>query len=592
MNMKIKEYIKDFCKSHKGRIIGLVSLSVASIIIMITLIIFASLILDRVALLSTTIDKNATLQAILWFNIGVMILIVGVFIVNLFLNKMVNRFGSDIANNITDITYSTLLRGELYDVSNIEVDHLTDSITKSCDKIGNDYIAGRLVKMIHCSISFFGLAIYLFIISSVFALISLFICIIFYWLIKLGHKLLIKRLDEYENESIQRENEVKYNINNLKNIKIRNGIKKEEDEYYKISSDLNRSYNKKSLLTVFNNSLLVNLISGVLISGYLFFLYIQFKTGNDGRIELWPNKTILGHTLAVILTVFLMLNFFKSMLDHYLKYFNIKRDFNSINAILEFRPEARSENINSLEEVSVLKFDHVSFEYSLNDKTVLDKISFELQKGEKLGVLGISKSGKTTLVDMISKIIRPRSGRITINDCDINKLNTGYLRNIIAYVPQNFSLLDGTIEQNIIYPIGLDEYRYNEALNKCMIKDILINLPKRDQELVKDVKLSQSDVCKIALAYAIYKDSPIIILDEVTKQLDQATETKIMSEFYKLKNKMIIVVSDHITNLTKCDKILILKDGKALEYGNVNELANNPRSVYAKIMSEATRKSL
>ena len=112
-----------------------------------------------------------------------------------------------------------------------------------------------------------------------------------------------------------------------------------------------------------------------------------------------------------------------------------------------------------------------------------------------------------------------------------------------------------------------------------------MNLPKRDQENVKDVNLSLADIERIGLANAFYKDSPIIILDDATAKLDSTSEKEILEEFFKLKNKIMIISSNRIATLAKCDKILILNEGKVVEYGNASDLMANSRSTYSKMIA-------
>ena len=116
-----------------------------------------------------------------------------------------------------------------------------------------------------------------------------------------------------------------------------------------------------------------------------------------------------------------------------------------------------------------------------------------------------------------------------------------------------------------------------------------MNLPKRDQENALNINLSPADIERIGLANAFYKDSPIIILDEATNKLDNTSEKEILEEFFKLKNKMMIITSSRIATLTKCDKILILNDGKVVEFGKTNELLSNSRSAFSKMMNEVGR---
>ena len=119
-----------------------------------------------------------------------------------------------------------------------------------------------------------------------------------------------------------------------------------------------------------------------------------------------------------------------------------------------------------------------------------------------------------------------------------------------------------------------------------------MNLPKRDQENVKDIRLNPSDIEKIGLAHALYKDAPIIILDEATNKLDQQSESEILGEFYKLKNKITVVISNRISTLLKCDKILILNDGKVVEYGRTEDLLNDKRSTYSKMIGDINNRRI
>ena len=205
----------------------------------------------------------------------------------------------------------------------------------------------------------------------------------------------------------------------------------------------------------------------------------------------------------------------------------------------------------------------------------------------KLGLIGLPGSGKTTIADLITKVIRPRQGNVLINNCDINKLNTYYLRDIVTYVPQNYELLDASIEENIIYPLSLDEYKYNDSLNKCKLKDLIFSLADHDETNARKANLTAADIQKISLANAFYKDSPIVILDDATSKLDTVTEEEIMSEFFKLKNKISIVISNRINNIVECDKVLIINNGKVSEYGKTEELLANKNSAFSRMVTDA-----
>ncbi|HBP25786.1 MAG TPA: hypothetical protein DD618_02410 [Acholeplasmatales bacterium] len=191
------------------------------------------------------------------------------------------------------------------------------------------------------------------------------------------------------------------------------------------------------------------------------------------------------------------------------------------------------------------------------------------------------------MFDLVTKLIRPRDGVISINNCDLNKMNTFYLRDIITAVPQEISLMDDTIANNITYPMAFDEYKYNDALNRSGLKDILSTLENKDQTRIdKNSQFSNDFRQRIVLANAFYKDSKIFVLNEATSYLDVRSEEAIMKEFYKLKNKIAIVMSDKVYNILNCDKVLIISEGRVLEYGKVQDLLQNKDSEFNRMIKK------
>ena len=313
---------------------------------------------------------------------------------------------------------------------------------------------------------------------------------------------------------------------------------------------------------------------------------IKFYNYNSYNTYLNSIGSVLGSLMLIPISILE----FKKILIIYHTTLNQDEAAQRLDCIYSVRAESRSENVPSLEEIHSLKFDSISFDYTgygVKDKVSLEKIAFELKKGEKLGIIGLPGSGKSTIADLITKVIRPRQGSVLINNCDINKLNTQYLREIVTYISHDYQLLDMSIEKNITYPMNLDEYKYNEALNKCGLKDLIFSLTDRDETNARKANLSNSDTQKIALAHAFYKESPIIILDEATSKLDAITEDNILNEFYKLKNKISIVMSNRINNVIKCDKVLIINNGKISEYGKVEDLLSNSSSTLSKMVKDA-----
>ena len=594
--MKTKDLIKNYCSNNPKVIVKIVLLMFASLTLLIAFPLLMKFIIEMfesilqnkavIAELDASIYQNRIdalndsnrismiTSIILVISLGIDVILS--FLVNTTLDNTCSKFGSEITEMLRNNAYSSLLRGEYLEINEMNTDDVITTLLDSTDVIGNKYFANHILKLINYASTFLASLIVLFVFNVTAGLIILGTVPLIYLATRYIGKFISKQNEKYESLEASRDLEIKNNIHNLKTIKIRNGILKEEKDYAELSQKIRKNLDIRLTLNAVSDRHLNIFISDIvivaLVSTFIFGVY---------TVENYN----LALSIAAILTSPIVYNEFHKLLNVYFEKLYVSDAIKKVDNILDFRPEARNESLNALsDEIHSITFTNVSFEYNLNNAGV-DKVSFELQKGEKLGILGYQKSGKTTVLDLLTKLIRPRFGNISINNCDINKLSTAYLREIIAYVPQNYELFDGTIEENITYPSTIDEYKYNDALNKCKLKVLLMNLPKRDQENVKDVNLSQSDIERIGLANAFYKDSPIIILDDATNKLDSTSEKEILEEFFKLKNKIMIIASNRIATLAKCDKILILNEGKVVEYGNASDLMANSRSTYSKMIA-------
>ena len=598
--MKSKDIIKNYCSNNPKVIVKIVVLLFSSIVLMIGIPIllkfiiemFTNIIYNKAMINSlNTVADAARIEELTSANHSYMvtsiILVISLgldvvlsFFVNTMKENSCSKFGSDITENLRSEAYNSILKGEYYEIEALNTKDVTDILIESTDTIGNKYIGSHFLDLIYYATTFVATLVLLFCFNVTAGLVVMFTVPAIYVSSLYIGKFISKQNTKYDELVDRRDGEIANNINNLKEIKIRNGMEKEAKEYIEMSSKIRKNLDTRFTLNAINDKYLIVLFSDILLITLVStFIFGVYHTENYS----------LSLAIAAIMTSPIVYNQFNNLLRTYFIKLRVSDSYKKLDTILDLRPEARNESLTSLsDEIHTLTFNNVSFEYNLSQKGV-DKVSFELQKGEKLGILGYQHSGKTTLVDLITKIIRPRFGNILINNCDINKLSTAYLREIVAYVPQNYKIFDGTIEENITYPHDIDEYKYNDALNKCKLKTLLMNLPKRDQENALNINLSPADIERIGLANAFYKDSPIIILDEATNKLDNTSEKEILEEFFKLKNKMMIITSSRIATLTKCDKILILNDGKVVEFGKTTDLLSNSRSAFSKMMNEVGR---
>ena len=237
-----------------------------------------------------------------------------------------------------------------------------------------------------------------------------------------------------------------------------------------------------------------------------------------------------------------------------------------------------------------ISFENVNFEY-VEGHRVFTNFNFKIKAGEKIGLVGHSGSGKTTIVKMLLRFIDVRDGQILIDGQNIAKIRQEDLRNNISYVPQEPILFHRSIRENIGYakPEATEEEIITVA-QKAHAHNFILNLPYGYDTLVgeRGIKLSGGERQRIAIARAMLKDSPILMLDEATSSLDSISESYIQDAFNELmKGKTTIVIAHRLSTVQKMDRIIVLDKGRIIEQGTHKELLET-NGVYADLWNHQT----
>ena len=223
-----------------------------------------------------------------------------------------------------------------------------------------------------------------------------------------------------------------------------------------------------------------------------------------------------------------------------------------------------------------IKFDKVSFSYD-SEKSSLNQIDLTIKNGETVALVGSTGSGKTTLVNLLTRFYKPSSGKISINNEDISSFDLSSYRSNFSYVDQNVRLFNDSISGNIAFG-QIDTMSKETISNAAKISNSsefiekLVN--KYDSEIGEDgVTLSGGQRQRLSIARAIAKDSPILILDEATSALDSATEKLVQSAINKMqKGRTTIIIAHRLSTIKNADRIIVLKDGEIIEQGTHSEL--------------------
>lgn len=228
-------------------------------------------------------------------------------------------------------------------------------------------------------------------------------------------------------------------------------------------------------------------------------------------------------------------------------------------------------------------FNNVSFAYG-SRPNILNNFNLKIKKGEKFAFVGDSGAGKSTIVKLLLKFIEVNVGNIKVGEYDLSDLDTYYLRNKIAYIPQEVELFSGTIIDNL--KIGNQNSTYEEIVSVCKmvgIHDTIDRLQNKYLSFIEEKggNLSGGEKQRLAIARALLSDSDIYIFDEATSNLDSFSEKTIQDLiFNKIQNKTVIIIAHRISTIVNCDRICLIKDGEIKELGSHEELMDLHRNYF------------
>ncbi len=264
-------------------------------------------------------------------------------------------------------------------------------------------------------------------------------------------------------------------------------------------------------------------------------------------------------------------------LELYIDFLNIKNE----KHIGKIPVEKRDDNEYEIE------FRNVSFKYPGTDIYALKNVSIKLNIGERLAIVGMNGSGKTTFIKLLCRLYDPNEGEILLNGINIKKYDYDEYMKLFSIVFQDFKLFSFTLGQNVATSINYNEESVKNVLEEAGLEKRLNAMPNGVQTpLYKDfdedgVEISGGEAQKIALARALYRDAPIIILDEPTAALDPISEFEIYSKFNEIVGtKTAFYISHRLSSCRFCDEIAVFNQGEIVQKGNHEELLKDDHGKY------------
>ena len=239
-----------------------------------------------------------------------------------------------------------------------------------------------------------------------------------------------------------------------------------------------------------------------------------------------------------------------------------------------------------------IEFENVSFKYPNTERYVLKNVSFKIRQGEKLSLVGMNGSGKTTLVKLLCRFYEPTEGKITIGQTDIGEYDIRDYNKLLGVVFQDYKLFSFSVKENITMGEKEDIFRIDRCLETCGLAEKTSTLQfGTDTFVYKDfdengVEFSGGEGQKLAIGRALYKDAPIMILDEPNAALDPIAEYEILENISSaVKDRTAIIISHRLSTTQFTDKIAVLQDGMLVEFGSHSDLINLENGVYKEMFS-------
>ena len=264
-----------------------------------------------------------------------------------------------------------------------------------------------------------------------------------------------------------------------------------------------------------------------------------------------------------------------------------------INEFLKIEPEIKNKTTKKTNIHGNLAFCNVTFTYEDTEITALQNISFTVNKGETLAILGKTGSGKSSILSLITRMYDITEGTITIDGKKIDEVNLDDLRNSIGIVPQDAFLFSDTIKNNIKF--GKENATDDEVINaakKAVVHDNIVNFSKQYETILgeRGITLSGGQKQRVSIARAIIKNPEILLFDDCLSAVDTATEEQILNNLLQFsKDKTTIIVSHRVSSAKNADKIIIIDEGQIIQEGTHNQLVNQAgyyAELYLKQLSE------
>lgn len=347
-----------------------------------------------------------------------------------------------------------------------------------------------------------------------------------------------------------------------------------KQDYFKKRFDKVNTENMK--LNIFLNKILY-LIQPLMVLiidvATIIIVYVSIDYISIGTIEIGSMMAFIQYMATVLMS-------FSMLLVIILNIPRVVVSFKRINEVLMTDVVIENTGKIKLTNLESIEFKNVCFRYDKAKEDVLRNISFRIEKGENVGIIGSSASGKTTIINLLLRHIDATSGEILINGINISEYDLESLRNIFAYTPQKTLLFKGTVRENLIFDKKVNKNALDSVMEDAEIKDFIDKNEEGYDFKVEQsaVNLSGGQKQRMSIARALLSGGECLLFDDSFSAVDYITDKKIRKSIAKnYSDKMVILVTQRVGTIKDSDKIIVIDEGKVESIGTYDELSKNSK---------------
>ena len=571
--MKLSAYIKSICFEYKAYFIALFFISISASFLGISVNYKIKEIIDKVAA-----NNGASIGMLLLLFFVYKFCHHGMF----FLHRLLNiRYKPGFTTKVTSDVYSKIIGHSLHWFDSRMSGEISDKINGFQQNLSNVITNIFRASVILWSL-FFGI-IFLARVNILSSLVILIFMIIYFpimcWLLKKQMKLQQK----YVEASQETSGIINDSIANIFSIKVVGNLLTELK--LKLTPSLLNKQEKDRQTRRFDAFFIDNFdtaLTTIMSAAQIYLL-----------AYLYQNNQITAGGFAFVAMITLNIHGdIDKLLDCILfeispQVASIRTSYNVINSAYDVVDSAGAKILNKAS--GSIKFADVDFAYNAKENNILSGFNLNIKAGEKIGLVGYSGAGKTTLIKCLLRYFDVRSGAILLDGNDIRNITQESLRQNIAVIPQDITMFHRSILDNIkIAKYDADFEEIIAACKKAKIHDDIMKMANGYDSIVgeRGVKVSGGQRQRIAIARAILKDAPILILDEATSSLDSQTERQIQESLNLLiedKSKTVIAIAHRLSTLKHMDRIIVIDKGQIAEEGSHDQLILSEKSLYKKL---------